>query len=230
MDGIINDFFCFFRKPIINVSIYKKPIERFHLFSLGFLLIVLGILITAILQFIIVKYIDNDFTNFKKLNYSINYLNLLKIVIIAPIIEELGFRLFLKPKKVAFLSLSLSIISFYFIGFIFRDFQIYYKLSIAVFIFILSFFYAKRCIKFIENNYVFIFYLTAFIFAFFHLKTHYSLTQTQYVLFPIIILPYFIYGLSFSYVRIKSNTFLAVLLHITINGIAFFIKYLSTNI
>lgn len=227
MDGIIKDLFVFFRKPTINSNIYKKPIERFFIFSIGFLLIVIGIFFTNLLHLIIEKYIDNDFTNFNKLNYSVNFKNLLKVVIIAPIIEELGFRLFLKPKRFLFLALSFSIISFYIIGFIFRDFQIYYRLSIAIIIFVLSFFYAKKCVKFIKNHYVQTFYLTAFIFSFLHLKAYYSLTQTQYALFPIIILPYFIYALSFSYVRIKSNTFLAILLHITINGIVFSIKYLE---
>ncbi len=228
MVRIIKDLFVFFRKPKKNSVIYRKPIERFHVFSLGFLLIVLGIFLTTILQFIVINYIDSDFTNFNRNKYLINQRNFLKIVIFVPLIEELGFRLFLRPKKLFFINLSLSIISFYIIGFIFTDLQINYRIGISFIIFIISSVYAKNSMKIIKNNYAKVFYLSSFIFALLHLKAYHSLTLTQYILFPLIILPYFIYGLSFSYVRVKTNILLAILLHIVINGIAFSIKYLIT--
>ncbi|WP_456378185.1 CPBP family glutamic-type intramembrane protease [Lutibacter sp.] len=149
-------------------------------------------------------------------------------MIFVPLIEELGFRLFLRPKKLFFINLSLSIISFYIIGFIFTDLQINYRIGISFIIFIISSVYAKNSMKIIKNNYAKVFYLSSFIFALLHLKAYHSLTLTQYILFPLIILPYFIYGLSFSYVRVKTNILLAILLHIVINGIAFSIKYLIT--
>lgn len=224
---IIEDLFYFFRKPTLSTKKYIKPRESFTIFSLGFLLIVLGIFLTTALQFAVIRFIDSDFTNFNRSEYIIDYRNFLKIVIFVPIIEELGFRLFLSPKKLFYINLSLSIIFFYVIGFIFRDFQINYRIFSAFIVLIISTFYSEKILKIIENHYSKVFYLSSFGFALLHLKAYESLTLTQTILFPVVILPYFIYSLSLSYVRIKTNFLLAVLLHVAINGIAFFLKYLS---
>lgn len=227
MARIVTDLFIYFRKPIYNPKNYKKPIERIKIFSLGFFLIILGILITTIQQFIVIKYIDSDFTNFNLSTYAINLHNFLKVVFIVPIIEELGFRLFLRPKKTIFINLSLSIISFYIIGFFFGNLEIYYRIGIGLIIFVLSTVFVKNSVAFVRNHYPKFFYSSSIVFALLHLKIYESLTLTQLILFPLIILPYFVYALAFSYVRVKTNIFIGILLHAFINGIAFSIKYLS---
>ncbi|PIY09920.1 MAG: hypothetical protein COZ17_11505 [Flavobacteriaceae bacterium CG_4_10_14_3_um_filter_33_47] len=204
----------------------KKPIKKHKLFFIGFLICMLGIFFSTILQNIIDKFIDPNFTNFDRLDYPINLHFFFKIVLLGPILEELGFRLFLKPRKRVYIPISFAICSFYILGFLFRDLNIYYKLSLSIFSFGLTYFYSNNIKQIIEDYYSCSFYLTAFIFSFLHLKTFNSISQIQWVFFLIVILPYFFYAIAFSYVRIKSNTFLAILLHAAINGIAFFIKYI----
>ena len=152
---------------------------------------------------------------------------MLKVIFLAPFLEELAFRLFLKPDKKYYIFISFFIICFYIKSFL--DFNFYFLFILCTFLLIFLFFYAQKITRAINNYFVLFFYGSASFFALLHLKGFNSLNEIQSVLFPILLLPYFFYAVSFSYVRMKAGIIFSILLHMFINGLAFSIKYLALH-
>ncbi|MFY7732597.1 MAG: CPBP family intramembrane glutamic endopeptidase [Bacteroidia bacterium] len=121
-------------------------------------------------------------------------------VVVAPITEELVFRLPLRYKYNVFVKSILL-----FAKFSSKRKQVRVRL-----------FFTKNWNKY----YLYIFYLVTFLFAFYHL-VNYKITSNILLFSPLLVLPQFIVGLALGYIRVKYNFFLGILFHAIYNAILF---------
>lgn len=82
----------------------------------------------------------------------------------------------------------------------------------------------KNNIKKIENFWNFkpgfIFYSIAVLFASIHIS-NLDIKTDDLIYLPIILLPYFVYGLAFGYLRIRIGLIYSIAIHMTINGLRY---------
>ncbi len=83
-------------------------------------------------------------------------------------------------------------------------------------------------LAFWNKNFGYIFYLSAVIFALIHI-TNYESNSTIIYLVPLLVLPQFISGLFFGYLRVRYNFVLAYLMHVLHNAIFVTLSFLVIN-
>lgn len=164
----------------------------------------------------------------------------LLIPIIAGVVEEIEFRLVLSKynKKYfdIFFSLLISHILVRSFGQYFMSYSPFYSNLLVQWtalniIFAIPFYITLSQTNihstWFENNwttaYKYLFYGLAFIFAFAHLPTM-VLTEYQLLFWPLVMMPFVVYALVFSYVRIRIGFQYAVLLHFTIDAVVMMIR------
>jgi hypothetical protein len=163
---------------------------------------------------------------------------LISAILIIPIMEELSFRLALNYYNSKFLTLSASIILGMFLGDYLSEllwlpnsylayiltYYIYIVIATGVLYLILRIDFFKRKfnrIKTVWNNKPgLIFYLIAAFFAIFHIN-NLEIKTNDIIFIPLIILPFFLYGLTFGYLRIRLGIKYSIILHVIINGLGF---------
>jgi len=216
--SIRKDFFRFLKSPnydrFENLDIKNKIIIFFKVFALTYLgLIISSIPMTILKKFNIIgemaiksdvmyQTINNDMVDYKP--YFLIF-----VILIAPILEELSFRLSQVRFNVRFISLSISLITGLVLGDKFvkylwmphsyaGDLLIYYSyifLLATVIYLILNIKLIKNNIKKIENFWNFkpgfIFYSIAVLFASIHIS-NLDIKTDDLIYLPIILLPYFI--------------------------------------
>lgn len=141
--------------------------------------------------------------------------------IFAPILEEISFRLPLRFSKwnVFLATIGLSFITCKVIFELGWWYSFFPSLAIGVVILsMISETNKPHCVAFWQNHKKIIFYGLLLTFGFLHLK-NYDLTFNLLVFSPIIILPRFLGGLVFSYVRLSSGIVLAICFHAFNNSI-----------
>lgn len=155
-----------------------------------------------------------------------SYLVFLQSVLFAPILEELLFRLPMRYSYAAiilFPSLSIYLISKS-LGFSFFESSAF---ALVVALFTSALLLKKQFVdslKLLHEKYFSqIFYFLTLYFAFFHIKGYYVETSNFYLL-PILILPHFISGLIYGYIRIKYLVWGSIVMHILHNLILFSLK------
>lgn len=224
---MIEDFFNFIKNPQINTLFYNKPIKKNFVFFIGFIFCLISVFTVGLLKRFFVYFEILETNESIRVDYAITIFNFLIVVIIAPVVEELGFRLILKPINKFYISISFSILSFLSIKFLFNQWLSSNTiLIISLFLFILVTYYSQFLLKLVIKYYHFVFYMLAILFSILHIKSLDFAAKNLFSL-PILVLPYFFYALSFSYVRMKAGILWSVFLHLSINGLAFFIKYLQ---
>jgi hypothetical protein len=200
---------------------------RIEIRSIGsfFKLLKTSILITIGMSFIIslfvitpLKYL-NLFPDLRNVNLS--PLNLLKVSLFVPIVEELIFRLPLRYSKTNLIS-SFGLILYL----IFQNINSIVALIFLIlsFGFIITNFHNKLDNKLIGNVfytrfYLWIFYTQAIIFGFLHLA-NYNLDFRYFYLFPFFISIYVLIGCFWGYIRVryKNGIFICIVTHMIING------------
>lgn len=220
--------FDFFNNPTPNSVGNKKLVYKFYVYITGFLLCMAGIVISVFIKKVFGAYFHFDATKLNKISYELNLHNFLLIVLIAPVLEELGFRLFLKPKKRVFIPISFAIITYLILFLPYQFINEYFEAIITVIVFFAIYYIEPKILKLLKKHYIFILYFTAFIFSLLHLNSSNFESINEIYAIPIVLFPYFIYALSFSYVRMKAGIEFSILLHISINGFAYFMKYLMS--
>ena len=223
-----SSLFNFFKNPTPNTVGHKKLVYKLYVYITGFLLCMIGIVISVYIKKIFGLYFD--VTKLNKISYELSLHNFLLVVLIAPILEELGFRLFLKPKKRVFIPISFTIIIYLILFLPYQYINIYIEVIITVILFFIVYYFEPELLKLIKKHYVFILYFTALIFSLLHLNASNFESFNEIYAIPVVLFPYFIYALSFSYVRMKAGIEFSILLHISINGFAYFMKYLMSLI
>jgi hypothetical protein len=225
----------FLKKPSFQVrdsshSLKEKIIKVFYVYGL--------ILLSTIIIGIFNKYIDNLLVNTFKLNSILNtnkknlnetFLLLSKykflvVAIFAPLLEELVFRLPLKPKisyiifpigyvlyKItghSILNLNKSISSEYFSLFI-------YLIFIPSILYLL--FLKFKVVELIKKKYTYYFYILAISFSLMHVLNFLPINPKLILLYPLFVLPQFIIGLGLGYIRNIYGLKYSWLLHSLIN-------------
>lgn len=223
---MIEDFLRFIKSPKLSTNYYNKPIDKLFVLLIGFFFSMLGLYLAALLNKSLIVFGFEDISNYRQVSYDFNLQNFFIVVLVAPILEELCFRLPLKPTRLIYAPVSLALLSFFFLNFFFDAYLNNYLIfTISCFVLVLFFLVRVFITKYIKKNYKMVFYTSALLFAILHLKSLNDFLD-YFFLIPLLLLPYFVYALSFSYVRMKAGLHISILLHVSINAIAFFLKYL----
>ena len=167
----------------------------------------------------------NLFPSLKKINFSL--INILKISLYYPIMEEIIFRLPLRISKFN-LILPLSLFIF-FLVFKHCLSNFYIAISLFIILYLSLFLFIKEESKFFTSlinfftlKFRLVFYSQGLIFGFLHL-TNYNLDFKYFYLFPFFIMNYIFTGWFWGYLRIRysKGIYLCIASHIFINGIYF---------
>lgn len=147
------------------------------------------------------------------------------LILVGPFIEELIFRLPLRFKKTYFIPFILIILS-YAGSLIFKKLNLSLALSIPLFVGITTFliFYifnrkmAEKRETTLSANYSLYFYSATIMFALFHLS-NYNYTPNLLLFAPIVVLPQFICGFLFGFIRVKQGFIWGFFLHALHNAV-----------
>jgi hypothetical protein len=225
----------YLKKPYysdLNIDYSLK--ENLRYFRKLFLLCYLAIFISAAIALIFDKIILQEFLgevsiretlrfNSEMLKIKYGKMYPVHVVLIGPIIEEILFRLSLNLKKSA-IAICISLIIYRLLGNRFTAFDFgnifdYLTLltSIAVFFLIKN----NLSDNFIEilkiRYYPFLFYFFAITFALGHVNNFAPIQINILWVYPIYVLPQFVMGLFFGYIRVKRGIIWSVLLHAAVN-------------
>lgn len=147
---------------------------------------------------------------------------ILVVVIIAPLTEEIIFRLPMRLEKTGIglsaglLFYRLSVENFYEFK-VFDPFT-YLKMGLAFIIFLLiAKFFPDRWLNFLKEKYVYVFYGLAVAFALVHLGNLSPYNNEVLLFYPLYTLPQFLMGLFMGYARMHYGFFYGVLIHALIN-------------
>jgi Type II CAAX prenyl endopeptidase Rce1-like len=235
--------FSFIRKPNLeiekNITFKQKLKEMFFSFLFLYAFVTFSLILMKFLDLLIFEFyrfsIMDQITN--QQNNSVfrdDYIyTAFKILILAPIIEEVIFRLPLNLNKIT-IGVSLSMLSLLYVGDSLLQFSVHLFSSwikvIAIFFTILFcyFFIPKKGLNIIKSKYFYIyFYLITICFGLVHI-TNFKI-DNYYMCFLYIpfILPQFFLGFFTGYIRIKNGFLWCVLMHFIFNipaAILFMIK------
>lgn len=230
----------FFRKPTINIklndSLNLKLRESFSSIFYIILFLISYAIFIKITDYLI--FINTNFSIYDKIISNQNqyfknnpFYAIIFILIIAPFIEEIIFRLPLRVSKMN-LSLSMSFMCLLFIGgnnladlnFTFES--IFLKSSsIFLVVFLIIKIDDKTLLKLTnERFYTKYFYAFSIIFGLLHIRNFYQEIPVNLLLFtPLYIIPQIILSLFLGYIRLKNGIIWSILLHSLFNfpGIIF---------
>jgi hypothetical protein len=220
-------------------AINNKNISAFaSCFCVCYLIIICVSMFLSVLDYILVhKFafpsIRNDlkFTNTAFINKDI--LNAILVLTLAPVVEELIFRLSLIPKR-RYILIILVLITYTILGGKFNNltfFQDIYKIVIffASSLFSILIFYKINLGKvrnFIKNHYTLYFYIFVFAFGLIHILNIKIIHWNMFYLYPIFVLPQLILGFAIAYLRNTIHFLYGLLMHIVVNFIAVFFTLL----
>jgi membrane protease YdiL (CAAX protease family) len=156
-------------------------------------------------------------------NYS-PFIIFLSTVLVAPVIEELFFRLILKPRFIncivfSIFSWLLTIILLY--KKIFFLFVPIFVLSVIELIVLLDKKLFRKMQKSFLIHFCFVFYLSIFIFGFLHITNYEPFNCKLIAIMPILVSPVLIASIFLGFIRMKFGIFYSILLHSMINLIGF---------
>ena len=247
--SIRKDFFYFLKNPTyeknFEANLSTKLIILFKVFILSYIGIIIVLIPQSILEYFdlfkpvemkSIKVYDSIIrqSNFKPYFYLLS-------IIVYPILEEISFRLPLTNFNIRNLQFSFSILSGLLIAILIADILwwpstslthfligIFYILVISSIVFLLLNY--KRDIflklnKYWDNKPNIIFYISAVLFAIMHIL-NLDLVINDLIYLPLFLLPFFIFGISFGYVRIRLGLIYSILLHVTVNGFVFGLREL----
>ncbi|GER59123.1 CPBP family glutamic-type intramembrane protease [Patiriisocius marinus] len=184
------------------------------LFKILYLALVLGIELSASVT---IPKVAND------LEFD-NYNGLLKftlVALIAPILEELTFRLGLKFSKTNVL-FFIAGITYIFLKIIIQLEWYICLIMVAVITLLFSLVLKNKLLQklkdFWKKNRLLLFYFLLFSFTFLHI-TNFKLDNAILIYLPLLMLPHLLAGFVFSYARLKSGILLAICLHVLNNGL-----------
>lgn len=237
----IRDFFLFLKNPNhiddFNNPVLYKVIKLFKIYLIALLLLLVVNLLNRFLEslefYSSPEHIIEDVAQSTNKLFSRVYLII--ILLIYPVFEEFSFRLFLTKYNRKYSALSLSLIIGYIIyslahkylwyfehSFINNIIRYLYVICLSIPFIFIYLILSKRVEKNVkiktlwDANFPVIFYCIAFLFAVLHIP-FLNLDSNNYLFLPIILLPYFVYGVILGYVRIKLGILYSIILHIVLN-------------
>lgn len=222
--SLVLNFFLFLKNPAIveRENIYKNKVIIFLLcFIFMFFLIVIVSIGSKIIFYVVDFELTKQITEYQKnklFKYGL-WENVSYILIFGPVIEEIIFRLPLKVKKnnIA-VSVTFAIMILFFGGLF--SISIYsvktYVKFIGLFFCLVTLYLTKQDFidKLRPQFYSVYFYLFAVLFATIHIGNFEKAVPLEYLWFvPLLILPQFIMGIFFGYIRLKNGFLWGVLMH-----------------
>lgn len=208
----------------INTSRFSK------IFSLLILTLIFNALIITARSILIDKgIIPPLFMKDKELLYGFWFYPL-TVLIISPIIEELGFRLLFIPSRLN-IAVSISIL-LYFLSYLIFSFQLYginiYLIIPSVSLLILLAVTTKsRITKLLNNIVTKYFKITFFTSVFFYVSVHlpnFWLEKGHIIWLPLIFLPYLMLGLVLGYIRVALGIKYSIIFHFIYNTFPFLLS------
>jgi hypothetical protein len=147
---------------------------------------------------------------------------LVVIVLMAPVYEEIFFRLLLKVKKI-----NAVIFIFVISGLILyasskskTDYVVVFSIVLAMFLCVLFFLKKDRIRKFVEKHFAYIFYASALLFGLLH-ATNFSGDPWKLIAFSFILGgPQIVLGIILGYIRMNYGLFYSMLFHTIVNSMA----------
>jgi hypothetical protein len=217
---VFRDFILFLKRPDFGKQFEIKSFSSFvKIVWKSFLIlfavsIITGLVISTPLRYFSLLPSQRD-TPF-------SLINIIKISLLLPIIEELIFRLPLRISKIN-IAISLSIILFV----ILNKIDIYVAIIFSIVLFVFLFLLIKeesnileRTDNFFTKYFYIFFYFQAFIFGFFHL-TNYVLDFKYFYLFPLFVINQIFIGVFLGYIRVRYTygIFVCIVTHMVVNSI-----------
>lgn len=237
MKKITREFLIFLKKPNTLDEKYKTGEKIKVLFKLYILSLILIFFVNIINKLLIYWELydvpSHVITSWYNSNLSTGYYPvLITVLLLTIILEEITFRLLLTSYNIIYINLSLSFCLAIIAYLLFKNnlwqfnnslVQIF-KPTIYILSFSILFFpVIHLCLKyliFLKNKWKilfrYIYYFSAILFAVYHIPSL-NLNTKHYLFLPIIISPYFIYGLVLGYARIKIGFKYSILIHFIIN-------------
>lgn len=215
---------------IKNDSFKKKTVAFFlSLFFLILVIVIWGLILKGIDVIFIKKnnYSLIEFLKTKQANRIFSqsyYLNIIKIIVAAPILEEIAYRLPLNLKKHTVIISLITFCAIYLGGNILSlnlfSFGTWSKIGVILIIALFGHFYIKQSFlnKIKDQFYNVYFYFLALLFAADHISIYIThLPSKLLILAPLFIIPQFFLALTTGYVRMKNGIIWAILLHVAFN-------------
>jgi len=217
----------------ISKNIYEKLFDFIRIFTLQYMCTIFaGLLLFSVMQKLDYQSTDHAITDFILENSIFEIL--LFSSVIAPIIEELTFRAYLKPTRVNF-AVSLSLIAIIAVKvllpipeWLFTSTEFSGLLSYVVAIpvltgciaYLLKFLpYRKKLLALYHRYYIFVFYMSALLFGLVHI-TNFNNFKESWYLIPLFVLPQIFVGLFLGYIRAKLGLLWAFLGHMLHNYVS----------
>jgi hypothetical protein len=154
------------------------------------------------------------------------------VVLLAPFLEEIIFRLPLRLKKFG-IGLSVGLICYrlsvdHILEFASTDIYAYAKLALSIIIvLVITRFLPDSWLTIIRKKYFYFFYLVSLVFALVHLSNFSYYNNTVLFFYPLFIMPQFLMALFIGYVRMEYGFAYGVTLHSLINLPAFLFAMLQ---
>jgi hypothetical protein len=222
--------YSFFLDPRFNLENNNSFIVKIkELFVVYLKMMVILMLVSFLINFfnlIIYEITKFSFFNAIKELQRANFkrLPIFFVLFLGPFLEEVIFRLPLKLKKINVI-LSLSVMSFYFIGDRMVDLNMYsfyswIKIVPVVFVVIFTYFFIKKSLlELINEKYYKIFFgLITIFFGLIHIVNFYKIVPSNLVCFvPIFVLPQMALSFFLAYIRLKNGFMWGVFLHCLYN-------------
>lgn len=222
---ILKDFITFLKRP------YFEPIIEVNSFYYFLKLITNSFIIVILIQFFFYLIISVPLSQFLLLpvkNDKFAGLSIVEISLILPILEELIFRLPLRPSKFNIVT-PICLVLFVIIN----KFNFLIALFASLFIYIILLRLFKFDIKTGSKLYIYftkhfktIFYFLALVFGSLHLL-NFNLNLTSILFSPLIIAVYFVIGCFLAYVRVRFSygIYAGIIVHIMMNSFYSFIHF-----
>lgn len=244
-----SEIFKYLAHPHPEISKSNQPIDLYFLLNLikiymlfFFAAAIFGMLLNVFLSENIYNQFTNQLSNNQiKIQIGNTGLYMLIIAIITPIFEEITFRLFLTKYKENISIISISMIFGLGLSEIMKEFRLLYFFKDLVFYDLTMIFYVLcfgspiyLLLKYIVNEkhinslwvkyYPYIFYSSSILFALWHIQAL-NINASNFVFLPFAILPYFILGLFYAYVRVRYGLIWSIIMHILNNIPTIFLSY-----
>jgi membrane protease YdiL (CAAX protease family) len=186
----------------IQWSLFFKLLLLFYIISLpvGF---IVGLLIKLL--------------NFHDTEFNYNTLTILFAgIILAPIIEEILFRLLLIPKYknvIIFFCFSICMASMSVIKGSKLYLIIFLIFGVVSFLFLRNKKYLRNAQRFLMNHFYYIFYASCILFGLYHVTNYTPVNYKLLLLMPIIVFPQMVVGAFLGYIRMKFGITYSILFH-----------------
>jgi len=240
---MIKDIITFYRNPYsyLNKGQSDSVKEKITSMKDAFMVCIGSTILITIIEMIlrycfntsIVRNLNHNKNEFRSANSS-GWVSFMKICLLGPFNEEFLFRLLLITKSQIWNMIIFLILVAYLISNIFYlqiSFLWYHVMIMLIFAAVLisnQVNHSDNQPIFEKKNYNYLCWILILAFGMIHLGNFVPLSWSVFYLYPVYVLPQFVYGIVFSYLAIKYNSMIwPFLLHAGINSAAEIYKFLN---